>query len=347
MKTPSPKLLISALAALAISALLFAGCDTFESQSEQPPQFENPYAQVGRLHNQSLDHVLADLKAVKGPLRGREALLETAEASTREFFREKSIEAEGFDAVEMGMNLVRQRPNANAEVKAATQGEGQSLLRALLPDSVRSEMTAEQKQYVGEVLSLIKSKPPVHEFEAQLATLSKSALDELGEEEAKVVLYTSAVAKSSYSYWRENLGEWTETILTAAARSDSVSVISNRAGSSAAASTRSQASGGLCGEGQTAVVTGTYTRDDGTTVVTVTCFDELQVQDNGSNGGSEGYWGSLADIAVYDATGAATGAVSGLAAAGVGAGPGALVGGGGASAGKTVWEAAEWLGWTD
>ena len=68
--------------------------------------------------------------------------------------------------------------------------------------------------------------------------MSQSAIEELGEEKATVVLQASAVAKSSYFYWAEHYGEWMITMLRA--ESDSLTATSGNARSATLAASAKQ-----------------------------------------------------------------------------------------------------------
>jgi len=215
------KLLISTFTSLVFSALFFAGCDTFETQKEQ--SFKNPYAEVGQLHNKALDSVLSDLKTVQGTVESKEELYDKAEASLQAFAKEKGATAHEIDRVRWGRKVIREAPQRlERALTNSTEGNPTPRAVAVLPDSMLGELTSEQMRYIEGIADLVDDNPSVDQFEAQLSTLSQSALDELGEEDAAVVLRASAVAKSSYSYWIEHFEEW--IVAASQATSDSLTV---------------------------------------------------------------------------------------------------------------------------
>jgi hypothetical protein len=198
--------------------LVFAGCDFNKNQTDE--SFKNPYAEVGQLHNQSLDRVLADLKTVQDPVESKEELFDVAEAGTRAFFKEKGAEAHAVENVERGRKLVEDVPQRLGRAHTSSTVDHPSPRAvAALPDSVLAELTSEQVQYIREIAGLVKGNPPVDQLKDQLSTLSQSALDELGKEDAAVVLQASAVAKSSYTYWVEHIEEWLVAVSQAASGS--------------------------------------------------------------------------------------------------------------------------------
>ena len=237
------KLSISTLTALIFSALLFTGCDTFDTQTVQ--SFKNPHAEVGQLHNQALDHVLSDLKTVQGTIKSKEELFETAESSLQAFAREKGADAHQVDDVRWGMKMMTDAPKRVSRAQARS-GVDDPLPRAvaIVPDSVLADLTSGQKRYFEEIASLVDSNPSLTQFEEQLSTLSQSAVDELGEEDAAVVLQASAVAKSSYAYWAEHYGEWMITMWQA--QSDSLTATDGNASSTSLTAENAMSAKGGC-----------------------------------------------------------------------------------------------------
>lgn len=99
-----------------VSALVFTGCD-FSEKSEEEQPFENPYAEVGQLHNQALDHVLGDLKTVQDPITSEEELFGAAESSLRAFAQEKEARVHGIEGVNWGMEVIEDAPRRISKTK--------------------------------------------------------------------------------------------------------------------------------------------------------------------------------------------------------------------------------------
>jgi len=96
MKGTRPFATTKILVVLLLPALLFqSSCDFNKSESEKG--FENPLAQIGKIHNQGLDHALGDLKETD--IReidmieksGRNVISNVVETSTRTFLQERDL----------------------------------------------------------------------------------------------------------------------------------------------------------------------------------------------------------------------------------------------------------------
>lgn len=315
-----------------VSALVFVGCDFSRNEASQP--FENPYAEVGKVHNQAIDNALADLKAVQTPVKNRGALFDTAETSVRAFFEEKGAGKGTLKDIEWGARLARSARQARIGTQSAFPASASAKTgMSMLPDSVLARLTPGQEQYIKEMMGLLGSGLSTPAFEEQLVALNKAAVEDLGEEEAQAVLYVSAVAKSSVNYWRENYGEWMEASLSLAARTDSVDIEYRGTVDPDIASTSTQGDrpGGATAStrGDDCYVAYTY-ESGGTTVIVVKCMESPSEEGSspGNSGGGDngnctelegcgGFLGSADDIARADLAGAAAGAVFG---AGAGAG---------------------------
>ncbi|WP_233993500.1 hypothetical protein [Salinibacter altiplanensis] len=207
--------------------LLATSCDIREDTS--PQSFENPLAEAGTRHNEGLDHALADIKGADEPIRDSKELMNLVETSTREFVRKEGLYTKGFDAVQMGMNVVRD--GGSVRRAAARGGKGSSYL---LPDSLREKLTAEQKRYLDEIGSVLESEPSKSELDRRLAELERSAQSELSDEKAKAVLVGVAVAGSSHRYWSEHQDEWRQAIISNLPEADSTVVRNGGAATSGA-----------------------------------------------------------------------------------------------------------------
>ena len=172
----------------------------------QVPQTRgNPYAYVGREHNQALDHVLRELQVAarrQGPLTKQEAL-RIAEATLQKVFRNHLPGRDVSDDLRWWSEFLRDRQNASARELGATmdlQSAG-----TLSGDIV---VSSRGWDYLNQILYLADIAGSVAELQQSLAGLEAAASGELASQDLEAVYVVSSVAASSAEYWDANYSTW-------------------------------------------------------------------------------------------------------------------------------------------
>lgn len=183
---------------------LMTACDSSVTEMQRPAPNDgpaatsaNPYQSVGKDHNTALDAVLADLQSLRATKMTKEELRTAAYSSLEAYAKTEGWDGPPSDAlVELAENL-----------GADTSGDP-IVFSKVVPKTMRSSLTSRQTHYVDEVTRAMSSGLSPSDLDAKLSAIESDATKELGDRDARVVLETSAVARSSSSYWDSNYGDW-------------------------------------------------------------------------------------------------------------------------------------------
>jgi hypothetical protein len=191
---------------IAFSVLIIAiatACDTPVSEvqpsgeAEAVSTFENLHSSVGDDHNAALTAVLDELKTLDTSDMTKEELKTVALNELERYATER-----GWDW-SPSEDLVRLAEDIGAD----TSGDP-IIFSEVVPEDMRASLTSRQTHYVDEVTSAMSAGLSADVLDAELSTIESNAVEELGEEDARVVLETSSVARSTMQYWDANYDEW-------------------------------------------------------------------------------------------------------------------------------------------
>lgn len=183
---------------------LMTACDSSVTEVQRPAPDDgpvaastNPYQSVGKDHNTALDAVLADLQSLRATNMTKDELRAAAYSSLETYAKKQRWSGPPSEAlVELAKNL-----------GADTSG-GPMVFSKIVPKTMRSSLTSRQTHYVHEVTKAMSSGLSSEDLDATLTTIETDATKELGDRDARVVLETSAVARSSSTYWDGHYGDW-------------------------------------------------------------------------------------------------------------------------------------------
>jgi hypothetical protein len=171
-------------------------CDPWGPGGPWGPFLPFPFPLAGALHNQGLDHVLADIQsaaaAPPAQPRTREQLMALVDASAQRFFTARGLTIPGDDLYRWG------RENAGAFNSVVT-----------IPDFQRLSET--QKRYLLETERILTHVPP-RSVAPEVETLARKALRELNSVRAQPVLLGASIGSASFDYWSARGEAWRDAV---------------------------------------------------------------------------------------------------------------------------------------
>lgn len=173
--------------------------------TESPQSARNPYAHVGRQHNDALDRVLQALQLAaqrQGPLTKADAL-RIAEATLRSLHGEQSPGRNRFTSLRGWDEILRERPGASARQLGASLS-----LESVGAGATQISVSSRTWEYLNHILYLSDVAGSVLELQQALASLENSARGELAFQDLEAVYVVSSVAGSSAEYWDANYDAW-------------------------------------------------------------------------------------------------------------------------------------------
>jgi hypothetical protein len=196
------------LTAILITGMIIAGLLLFQSceQEEMDYQLDIPdeFKQVGKLHNQGLDHVFAAIKQKTiAHMRNQEnGLKNTAEIDYQRIIHEGTLD------------FCRSHESLNKEIAICQKvlNERQVQLKAAAPRH-RKQLSLNKPQQnavqqISDALGSRYSKKELHKLKSELNAINRKAARDLDEHDAAVVYCATSTAYSSYQYWMKQYKKW-------------------------------------------------------------------------------------------------------------------------------------------
>ena len=187
-----------------------AGCDT---ATDTGTQYSIDPAEVGEMHNEALDFMLAELKhnkvakiPIRDPRGKRDALFARMEDGCRQFLATKGLDQEGRDC-ELGFKAV---------LKAEASGSSLGLVAVRTGSYFQyfnQDATLEERQefYLAQIFQALQNSTG-DDLGGTLDAIADQATAELGDDDAVVIVVASSVAKASTAYWDDNLDDWVNAL---------------------------------------------------------------------------------------------------------------------------------------
>jgi hypothetical protein len=207
----------------ALFALGFAACKQNDyTESTRLMDFERDklaqYEQIGILHNQVLDTVLADIWKDKiltfNESKGDKPL---TKSSTKETKRDRLIDV-AYNAMERG--LKNSFPEMTGEIigsVASKEKFAADIKRPLtrdmdVNDEILNSLTPSQKQYYEKLKEIIDKQYKIEELLVRISILEEEIIKNVSETEWDALLCATSVARNSAQYWNEKVLVWNMSI---------------------------------------------------------------------------------------------------------------------------------------
>lgn len=217
------------IGAVTLTILVLSACESDPKLAEPSTrEFENPYAYVGKQHNEGLAYAFSQLQGAAEDGLDRAEADRVIATSVRKYARNAAIPGRVADAIQLGFEIA-QDPHARIPgiQPNASLTNGDSLFAG-------RNLSDEARRQVQRVLHFTEGDLSIEALRDSLMAVNITATQRLDSLEARIVLAGSAVALHSVKYWRLYGDEWialledsNTTISTQISRSDGAALYSS------------------------------------------------------------------------------------------------------------------------
>ncbi len=220
------------LSALVLGIVVFYSCSKEESRVNlaEVPNYE-VYQAIGVEHNNGLDYVFEQLKAVqeqegKASFRTKasSSVFALAEQATKDFMAERfEMNAE---------DLLNTQEHISAMFKHPLRSKSSSNEELNLYDAdLKKELSDLQIKLLDDLnLVMSDSDGDLKSLQARIQAIEEEAVVKMEEEEYCIILVATSVAKNTLVYWYENLPKWEELLREGGSFSEKANMVNGAKG---------------------------------------------------------------------------------------------------------------------
>ena|GEM_PF-3704244 len=201
---------------LVISTIIITAGLACNQAMEPSPDISNlerlqeEYSEVGKQHNESLDHVLESFDRVNNgkltPVQVRRYALDNSRQKLKSYYESPEVRTLAAEIHDREADRVI-NPSPDSRLNAT--GANQSYYARTLELSGLAEPV---KEYIIEIGKVIDSGQKPVEIENQIRDIVKEAEGELSDEDFKTVFLAAEVGIASAHYWEENGEKWLQKV---------------------------------------------------------------------------------------------------------------------------------------
>ncbi len=206
LRGTKPLVIIISLVSVFILSVVFQGCEKSEFEDKMDYKLEIPeqYNEVGKLHNQGLDHVFNAIREFHlGNMKNADPNM-------------KSEQVMDYNAIitEASIDFCRKNEKMKNHFdvcKSAILSYNERLKSANLNPSKIEGLSSNQQKFIDQIIDAISFKyslKNIRELKSELDKINRSAAKELVENEAIIIYGMASTAYSSYQYWLRNYNKW-------------------------------------------------------------------------------------------------------------------------------------------
>jgi hypothetical protein len=186
-----------------ILAFIAVSCreQTSRVEDPKPERFQNPYSQVGEIHNAGIDYTFSYLKANKARLVTKPALLDVAHEAVASFLPGTTVVSN--DILSSQIGSIVKRGNSSLLKSMLSKASSDSLFLIL-------GYNEKQIEFLNRLFNLGEDSLSIDTAKDSISNINTDAFAILGPDDSRPILMASSVMESSFEYWLTHLKEWEE-----------------------------------------------------------------------------------------------------------------------------------------
>jgi hypothetical protein len=186
--------------------LIFTGCkedltvqqksnENVNLQKKAPVEkFQNPYAYMGRLHNEALDSTFSYIKNESKKIKTKDDILKISQKGIDQYFKNKNILVEE-DYLYKSLEKIQSK-------------EFQLVKLSLNPDYKSLGYSYRQIPFMKRLYCLMDKHLPISVMKDSIENINYQSFEILGELESVPILQTSSIMESSFEYHPTRGKDW-------------------------------------------------------------------------------------------------------------------------------------------